>query len=324
MAIATQRILIVKTSSLGDIMHGLQVAQTLKEHDPGIEISWVARRRFESLVRASSPVDHTFTFFRTGGVSGFWKLCRQLRRHRFDVVLDMQGLARSGLMTFFSRADRKVGRTDAREGATLFYRELAPLPRSIDQPHPVDILLEFCRVFGFEPELKGAVRFQQKGEDWEELFSGSEEGPRIALAPEGRRPLASWTGFERLAKEILGRIPGARIQVATQGAAPWATELATENKTRLRHLRTNDWHRVASCLQDADIVVANDSDMLQIGAAVGVPTLGLFGPSDPNRLGAYPLSVTRNQVLLAPDGRMDELAVGTVLDTVQREIEKRY
>ena len=147
---ATRRVLIVKTSALGDIMHGLQVAQTLKANDPAIEISWVARQRFVPLVQASSAVDRTFTFFRSGGVSGFVKLCRELRQERFDAILDMQGLARSGLMTFFSRADRKIGRTDAREGATLFYKQLVPLPRSPDQRHPVDILLEFCRVFGFE------------------------------------------------------------------------------------------------------------------------------------------------------------------------------
>lgn len=62
MAIVTQRILIVKTSSLGEVMHSLQVAQVLKENDPGIEISCVARRRFETLVKASSAVDHTSTF----------------------------------------------------------------------------------------------------------------------------------------------------------------------------------------------------------------------------------------------------------------------
>ena len=57
-------------------MHGLQVAQTLKENDPGIEISWVVRKRFEALVAASSAVDRTFVFYRSGGISGFIGLCR--------------------------------------------------------------------------------------------------------------------------------------------------------------------------------------------------------------------------------------------------------
>jgi|ETNmetMinimDraft_22_1059887.scaffolds.fasta_scaffold00013_15 heptosyltransferase-1 len=324
MAIATQRVLIVKTSSLGDIMHGLQVAQALKENDPGIEISWIARRRFESLVSASSPVDHTFTFYRSGGVSGFWKLCRQLRRQRFDVVLDMQGLARSGLMTFFSRADRKVGRTDAREGASLFYRELAPLPRGFDQTHPVDILLEFCRVFGFEPELKSSVRFEQKGEDWREAFSTTDKGPRVVIAPEGRRNSVNWPYFECLAKDALERFPNVRLRLVTQGSVPWAESLARHANDRFRHLRTHDWHRIASCIQNADLLIANDSDALQIAAATGIGTLGLFGPSDPNRVGAYPLSEPRNRALVAPGGELKNLKSSAVLSVLEDEIEKRY
>ncbi len=111
MAIATRRVLVIKTSSLGDIMHGLQVAQTLKENDPGIEVTWIARSRFEPLVRASSAVDHVIAYHRLGGISALVRLCQRLRRKEFDVVLDFQGLARSGVMTFFSKAPRKVGRT---------------------------------------------------------------------------------------------------------------------------------------------------------------------------------------------------------------------
>lgn len=117
MAIVTQKVLILKTSSLGDIMHGLQFAQTLKENDPGIEITWVVRSQFEPLVRASSAVDKTITFFRTGGVSGFISLCRTLRQRYYDVVLDLQGLARSGFDLFQQSAsqgweERCEGRSD--------------------------------------------------------------------------------------------------------------------------------------------------------------------------------------------------------------------
>jgi heptosyltransferase-1 len=125
-------------------MHGLQVAQALKENDPGIEISWVARRRFEALVRASSAVDQTFIFYRSEEISAFIRLCRDLPHQRFDKVLDFEGLARSGLMIFFAKSDQKIGRSDAREGATMFYRRLVPLPRLPERRHPVDNLMEFA------------------------------------------------------------------------------------------------------------------------------------------------------------------------------------
>lgn len=323
MAIATQRVLIVKTSSLGDIMHGLQVAQTLKENDPGIEISWVARRRYEGMVRASSAVDRTFAFYRSGGVSAFWGLCRQLRRERFDAILDMQGLARSGLMTFFARAIRKIGRSDAREGATLFYRELAPLPRKPERLHPVEILLEFCRVFGFPPELKGTVRFDSSSSsDWPVGESEIAGTPRIVLAPEGRRPGLSWEGFEALATSILGKFPRARVLVITRGKTPWVNALGVKMGGRVQQMRPKDWLRIAIAIQESDVLVANDSDTLQIGAAVGVSTLGIFGPSDPNRTGAYPLSNPRNRALIAPDGRSEALSVDAVVGALSSAMER--
>lgn len=95
MAIVTQKVLVVKTLSLGDIMHGLQLAQTLKENDPGIEIAWVVRPRFETLVRTCTAVDSTVTFCRTRGVAEFANLCKRLRSRRFDLVIDLDGLART-------------------------------------------------------------------------------------------------------------------------------------------------------------------------------------------------------------------------------------
>ena len=71
MAILTYKVLIVKTSWLGDIMHGLQLAQTLKENDPRIEITWVVRSRFEPLVRACTAVDRMVTFYRARGSAEF-------------------------------------------------------------------------------------------------------------------------------------------------------------------------------------------------------------------------------------------------------------
>lgn len=320
MAIATQRILIVKTSSLGDIMHGLQVAQTLKENDPGIEISWVVRRRFETLVRASSAVDRTFTFYRNGGIFEFIRLCRQLRRERFDRVLDFQGLARSGLMTFFSKSERKIGRSDAREGATLFYKQLVPLPRSPDRRHPLDILLEFCRVFGFETELKGSVRFSLREADRVGGPSSLSKPIRIALLPEGRRERVEWGAFEALAGRLLERFDSLVVYIVSQGNNAWVNRLNQQWGDRVRKVGTSNVLRMAGCIQEADVMVANDCDGLQIGAAVGVNSIGLFGPSDPIRLGPYPLSNQRNCVLQAPEGDLKRLSVERVLEEIEKRI----
>lgn len=319
MAIVTQRVLVVKTSSLGDIVHGLQFAQTLKENDPGIEITWVVRSRFEPLVRASSAVDRTITFYRSGGISGFASLCGRLRKRHFDMVLDLQGLARSGLMTFFSKAPRKIGRADAREGARLFYKELVPLPRPNGHVHPVDILLEFCRVFGFETKLKGTVRFTTKSSS---AFgkSSRKADSVITIFPEGRSPRMSWQGFEELTVQILNQHPVVEVQVLATHSVDWANRLKADFRDRINVFRSNDPLKIAGCVQESALLIANDSDVTHIGAAVGVPTVALFGPTDGNKLGPYPLSEARNCAINASGGDLSTLTVRKVLEEVERRL----
>jgi ADP-heptose:LPS heptosyltransferase len=121
-----QRILIIKPSSMGDIIHGLLVAEAIQAQLPNVSIDWVVRREFAELVDAASVIDQTFIFKRTGGIRGFVRLMRAIRAQRYDVVIDLQGLARTGILTRVARAPRKLGRSDARECAWLGYTESTP------------------------------------------------------------------------------------------------------------------------------------------------------------------------------------------------------
>ena len=113
-------ILIIKPSSLGDIVHGLQVATSLKAQVSHLRISWVVREIFAPIVRACEAVDRVYVFERNAGAKGFLKLTNELRKTEFDYVFDMQGLLRTGLMTSRVKATTKVGRSDAREWSGVF------------------------------------------------------------------------------------------------------------------------------------------------------------------------------------------------------------
>ena len=121
-------LLIIKPSSLGDIVHGLQVATSLKAQLGDLRISWIVRDIFAPIVRACEAVDQVYVFERNAGTKGFLRLMREVRKVRFDYVFDMQGLLRTGLMTSRTLARRKVGRADAREWSGIFYDEKVPLP----------------------------------------------------------------------------------------------------------------------------------------------------------------------------------------------------
>ena len=94
-------LLIIKPSSLGDIVHGLQVATSLKAQCDDLRISWVVREIFAPIVRACEAVDHVYVFERSGGAKGFLKLMREIMGERM-YPLTLDGLDRA--MTALKRA----------------------------------------------------------------------------------------------------------------------------------------------------------------------------------------------------------------------------
>ena len=139
-------LLIIKPSSLGDIVQALQVATSLKAQLPRLRISWVVREIFAPIVRACEAVDHVYVFERNAGAKGFLRLTKEIRKKKFDYVFDMQGLLRTGLMTSRVLAAKKIGRADAREWSGVFYDEKVPLPPAGKRSHALEILLHHAPI----------------------------------------------------------------------------------------------------------------------------------------------------------------------------------
>src|SRR5882724_4454437 len=129
------RILIIKPSSLGDVVHALPTVNRIRERFPDARIAWLINDTLAPLLDHSPIIDELIRFPRAEYANpahahhllGF---LRQLRARRFDLVIDLQGLFRSGLMTWATRAPRRIGRSDAREGARLAYTEIVTVPDS--------------------------------------------------------------------------------------------------------------------------------------------------------------------------------------------------
>src|SRR5271170_2456035 len=181
-------LLVIKPSSLGDIVQALRVATSLKAQRPGLRISWIVREMFAPIVRACEAVDHVYVFDRDGGAKSFLKLMREVRATKFDYVFDMQGLLRTGLMTKRVRAKHKVGRSDAREWAGMFYNERIPLPPDGRRSHAMDILLQFCRVLGEKPEVRGFIKFREVDSLNLKFADGLGGARQYVFFPDSRRP----------------------------------------------------------------------------------------------------------------------------------------
>ncbi|HTX67415.1 MAG TPA: glycosyltransferase family 9 protein [Opitutaceae bacterium] len=315
-------LLIIKPSSLGDIVHGLQVAASLKAQRSELRIAWIVRDLFESLVRTCEVVDRVYVFHRAEGVRGFLKLMREVRQTHYDYVFDMQGLLRTGLMTWRARAAKKVGRCDAREGATFFYSKKVPLPPAGAQSHALDVLLQFCPVLDAQPELRGELRFREAAD----LNLGFIDGPRgqkpILIFPDSRRVEKRWNGFRQLTDLLLRDGSGRKVvwagnnPVVYRDNAPDGQFVNLTGNTSLVSL--------PALVRRAEWVISNDSGPMHLAAALGVKTLGLFGPTDPRLFGPYPPSSPTNHVVHAPVGDLRLLTARDVyarfarLDAISR------
>ena len=312
------QLLIIKPSSLGDIVQGLQVAASLKAQVEGLRIAWIVRDIFAPIVRACEAVDKVYVFDRAGGAKGFLKLMKEVRKTNFDHAFDMQGLLRTGLMLSRANAKKKTGRSDAREWSGVFADEKVPLPPEGKRSHALEILLQFCPVLGAKPELRGALKFR----DTDALnlkFADGKGGARpIVMFPDSRRAEKRWGGFKQLTELILRDdrsrkviwAGSTRIEVAERGVFTPAQFLNLTDNTSLVSL--------PALIQRAEWVISNDSGPMHLAAALGVRTLGIFGPTDPRLFGPYPLTGPTNFVVQAPVGDLKLLTAKEVFARFQR------
>lgn len=301
--------LIIMTSPLRDIVHGLQVAASIKAQKPEWRISWIVRDIFAPLVRASAAVEQVYVFHRHEGARGFLRTMREVRKREFDLVCDFQGLLRTGLMTKWARGRRKVGRPDAREAWGVFYHEKIKLPAGGRQAHLLELMLQFCPVAGAEPRLTGPLRFR----DMERLnlgFMDPRKGQRpVLIFPDSGRDTKKWNGFGQLTAMLI-REGGRKVVWAGSHYLPCREsfpEGAFVNLTGNTSLTS-----LPALLAKADWVISNDSGPMHLAAAMGLRTVGLFGPTDPQKFGPYPLKSPTNYAIQSPVGELALLSAKEV------------
>ncbi len=296
------RLLIVNPSSLAEIVHGLQVACSLKAQWPlekgPLQIDWIVRDIYAPLVHACTSIDRTFVFKRFGSTMDFIRLMKEVRQTHYDYLFDFQGLLRTGLMTWQAHAKKKVGRANAREGASTFYNVKAPVPPAGRKSHKLDLMLHFLPVLELQPKLQGSLEFREL-ENLKLSFAEPRKGSKpILIFPDARRPEKKWEGFKQLTKLILDGDRQRRVIWAgdhflpDKNAFPPERFLNITAKTSLLSL--------PALLRKADWVIANDSGPLHLAAALGIRNVGIYGPTDWHLWGPYPLDDPKNHLIQAP------------------------
>ncbi len=314
-----KRLLVIKPSSLGDIVHGLQVLQTVTRQLPECRVTWVARDRFAGLVRAAPFVHEVVEFQRKRGLRGLLDVMKSLRGRTFDEVWEMQGLLRSGLMAAAANAPVKCGRRDSRECAGLFCNRRVALPDGNGPHHAIRILQEFPKRLGLDAEIAFPLALKPAEEfRWSSFFDG-DPARRFVIFTDSRGVEKEWKGFSALTRLILENLPDSRV--AWCAGAPTKPDFAVPDG-RFLNLSGCPFEEMLALARQPSVFIGNDSGPMHLSAAVGNRVLAIFGPTSPDRFGPWPPGSPRTASVTAPGGVLADLTAQTVFDALRDLLER--
>lgn len=304
MDLSHARILIIRLSAIGDVLHATPVARALRRALPAAHIAWLASPPADELLTACPEIDELLVWDRRpfdhavahGRFREAFRLLREARAllapRRFDVVLDVQDLLLTGILARLSGARRRIGVRERHEGAGFFMTEKAP---KMAEPHkvrrylaalsPLGIAHEDTRITldlpaslaGFAARFfaaRGVVRERPvllvslcttwKSKEWPpERFVAA-----LAALPDDVQIVFLGSGADR---------PVIEAAMAQLGASWRGKAVSVAGETSL--LET------AALMKEATLLLCPDTGPLHIAAAVGLPTLSLWGPTRPTIYG---------------------------------------
>ena len=341
-ATPSDRVCIVLLSGIGDVVHGLPVAVALKRDRPSRQIVWVAQPAPAQLLEHHPAVDEVIVFRPERGLRGVYDLWKAFRAGpSCDLTLNMQRYAKSIFPTYLSGAPVRVGLAPSRtrDGVRLVNTEYTPGGK---WRHTQDLFLEFLDAVGVErpdPLEWGITLSEEEESSAETFFSGLEGATVVGLALGTANPAKDWPteryvslahalesefGFDVL---LLGG-PGTTEQTTAQA-------ILDDRRVAARSALSSSVRQLIWSIRGCDLVISPDTGALHIAHAMGVPVIGLFGHTNPWRVGPYEQyhdlivdrytdpGEDRNPARYGPrHGRMPEIAVSDVLDRVCRARER--
>jgi 3-deoxy-D-manno-octulosonic-acid transferase/heptosyltransferase-1 len=298
-------ILIIKLSAIGDVVHTLPLLSVLRGNYPRARIDWLVEEEASMVIEGHPAVNRVlisrrkswFRRFMKGGeyskvVPEIRAFLKELRICRYDLVIDLQGLFKSGVLTGLARGKRKIGMEGAREGGRFFLNE-RPVPVDYDQ-HAIDRYLKMadylkCRHISW----RGGIPISKAHEKLvNEYVSPAEAGQRpiIAINPMARWKTKLWDPdrFASLADRIHDDLSHEVVFTGSNGDRKEIECVINKMKSRPLNLagRTS-LKEVAHLYTRCKALITTDTGPMHIAAAMGCPVVALFGPTAPWRTGPY-------------------------------------
>lgn len=301
------KLLVIKPSSLGDVVHALRVIHQIDKALPNITIDWVIKKGLEGILKASGFINKIYYFRRGSGIISFLRLANEIRQVQYDYVIDLQGLIRSASLTLLANGKTKLGVADGREFSTLFYKCIGEKSRNVET-HAIDRLLPFLKHLGidaYNPDLPLNFSYSliKKEHNLEKLNK-----PYLLLFPESRRADKVWPHFEELISTIKKSKEYHVVVAGNVASNKLDGTIDLRGKLSLLEL--------PELIRNSLTVITNDSAPLHIASAMGIPTIAIFGPTSGKRFGPYPATPGKSKILQSKSGKINEISTASVIRAI--------
>lgn len=308
------KILIIKPSSLGDVIHALPFLKALKDTFPDAMIDWVISKNLKGIIENNPLINEVIPFNKDEWtnikklpeiLSDISSLRKTLQAKHYDMVVDLQGLLRSGLIALSAPTTLKIGFADAREGSRFFYDKKVSVNGTA---HAVDKCLEVAKSIGARViKAEFPLYINKSARDKIHKLMGTHE--YVVIVPSARWHTKRWPAenFASLIKKISAPcvIAGSKADKkisqkiiklsSVKNISPPTTPLKRRGgKVKNREFPQvidlcgkTDLKELTALIAGARVVVTNDSGPMHIAAALDIPVIALFGPTDPAKTGPY-------------------------------------
>jgi heptosyltransferase I len=310
MNLASKRILIVKPSSLGDVVHTLPLAHAIKRTYPSCHIGWIVQQSFRAILENDPAVDEIISISIPStsdphASRGAWmraakatfeavrRMRTHCRREPYDLVLDLHASFRSGVLALMNPGGLRIGFADAKELNTLFQHErIRPTPA---HTHAVDKNLAFadrlgCVVLPEDFRVYTAAAAREKVRSFLQ-DAGSPEPNRLVYAnPAARWETKFWTvdAWPRLADLLIEQAGATVVFSGSPADEPYISMIRKQMKNEpLIAAGKLSLSEAVALIEASDVYVGVDSGPMHIAAFTGTRIVALFGPTDPAKVGPY-------------------------------------
>ena len=300
----SQKFLILRLSAVGDVIRTLPAAKALKEHYPSSSITWIVEEPALSFLKSQPEVDEVILFPRkrwTKGIKSLRNLwttigemrgfVEDLRKRRFDVVLDFHGILKSGLLSFLSGSPKRIGygRRSTKEGNFLFSNVKVKLPEERISRFERNLIL--LKGMGLElKEPKNTLHIPPEDREYVASFfkasPGSFRRPLIAIHPgtSAKAFFKRWRPdqYAQLADRLIQELNATVLYSWGDEELEWVEGIRKEmKKPSLLAPKTDSLTQLGEVYRHCDLYIGGDTGPMHIASFMGIPAVVIYGPTDP-------------------------------------------